>query len=75
MDGLRWPDYDAPGDLAAVEAVPLANRDLPANTYELVTRAAELWPERVALSVLPDAVQWDHPVERTFSSLLADLHR
>src|SRR6187397_2219450 len=31
-----WPTYDGPGDLAAIEAVPLADRGLPSTTYELL---------------------------------------
>ena len=30
MGDLLWPTYDGPGDLAAIEAVPLADRGLPA---------------------------------------------
>ena len=40
MIDLLWPTYDAPGDLAAIEAVPLADRGLPGTTYELLVRAA-----------------------------------
>jgi fatty-acyl-CoA synthase len=36
MDDLLWPTYDGPGDLAAIEAVPLADRGLPGTTYELL---------------------------------------
>jgi acyl-CoA synthetase (AMP-forming)/AMP-acid ligase II len=75
MDDLLWPAYDAPGDLAAIEAVPLADRGLPATTYELLARAARLWPGLLAVSVLPDAERWKQPVERTFATLLADVHR
>jgi acyl-CoA synthetase (AMP-forming)/AMP-acid ligase II len=75
MDDLRWPTYDGPGDLAAIEAVPLADRGLPGTTYELLVRAAGLWPNRVALSVLPDGDRWEQPSERTFAELLADVHR
>jgi acyl-CoA synthetase (AMP-forming)/AMP-acid ligase II len=49
--------------------------DLPASTYELVARAAELWPERAAVSVLADAEQWETPVTRTFAQLAGDVHR
>ena len=35
MGDLLWPAYDGPGDLAAIEAVPLADRGLPGTTYEL----------------------------------------
>lgn len=74
MADLLWPVYTGPGDLADIEAVPLADRGLPGTTYDLLVRAADLWPERVALSVLPDAARWEHPVRRTFSGLLADVH-
>ena len=75
MSDLLWPTYDGPGDLSAIETVPLADRGLPATTYELLVRAARLWPHRVALSVLPDAGRWRHPVERTYARLLSDVHR
>src|SRR5580765_2835083 len=75
MGDLLWPTYDAPADLAAIEAVPLADRGLPGTTYELLVRAAGLWPERVALSVLPDGERWEHPAERTYADLLKDVHR
>jgi fatty-acyl-CoA synthase len=75
MGDVLWPTYDGPGDLSAIEAVPLADRGLPGTTYELLVRAARLWPDRVALSVLPDAVRWQHPVERTYARLLSDVHR
>ena len=55
--------------------MPLADRGLPGTTYELLVRAATLWPERVALSVLPDGERWEHPAERTYAELLADVHR
>ena len=75
MGDLLWPTYDGPGDLAAIESVPLADRGLPATTHELLVRAARLWPDRVARSVLPDGDRWDQPAERTFAELLADVHR
>ena len=45
MGDLLWPTYDAPADVASIEAVPLADRGLPGTTYELLGRAAGLWPE------------------------------
>ena len=75
MGDLLWPTYDGPDDLAAIEAVPLADRGLPGTTYELLVRAAGLWPDRVALSVLPDGERWEHPAERTYAELLMDVHR
>jgi len=75
MGDVLWPACGEPGDLAEIEAVPLADRGLPGTTYELVVRAARLWPDRLALSVLPDAERWEQPVDRTFAQLLADVHR
>ncbi|MHA4852809.1 acyl-CoA synthetase [Rhodococcus sp. MSC1_016] len=70
-----WPTYDHPDDLPAIEAVPLDSRGLPASTYHLLVRAADLWPDRTALTVLPDAARWREPVRRTYSNLIADVHR
>jgi fatty-acyl-CoA synthase len=67
-DGL-WPRLDEPGDLPALEAVPLAERGLPASTWALLDRAASLWPERTAITVLPSVAAWDEPVTVTFAGL------
>ena len=75
MSDLLWPAYNGPDDLTRIEAVPFGERGLPETTYELVVRAARLWPTRVALSVLPDAEHWEQPVDHTFAELLADVHR
>ena len=74
-DDLLWPPYEAPSDLAAIEAVPLAARGLPESTYALLTRAARRWPERPAITVLPEAARCREPLHRTFGELLADVHR
>ena len=72
---LLWPSFEGPDDLAAVEQIPLSERGLPATTYELVTRAADLWPDRVAVSVLPDAEHFHTPFVQTFAELAGDVHR
>jgi fatty-acyl-CoA synthase len=46
-----WPAFGEPADLAEVEQIALSERGLPASTYELVTRAAERWPDRPAVSL------------------------
>ena len=69
-----WPPFGSPSDLSAIERVPLGERGLPANTYELVRRAAELWPDRRAFSVLPDAERFRSPFVRTFRELADDVH-
>jgi fatty-acyl-CoA synthase len=71
---LLWPYLHGPGDLAAVERVPLSERGLPASTYELVRRAASLWPQRPAVSVIPDAEHFHTPLVRTFEELARDVH-
>jgi fatty-acyl-CoA synthase len=74
-EDLLWPDYTTPNDLAAIEAVPLDARGLPESTYALLARAATRWPDRTAITVLPDAAHWREPQRRTFAELLADVHR
>ncbi|PBC39993.1 acyl-CoA synthetase [Rhodococcus sp. ACS1] len=72
---LLWPRYATPTDLTTIEAVPLRDRGLPESTYALLTRAARMWPDRLALTVLPDGARWREPVQRTFSELRDDVHR
>lgn len=70
-----WPRYATPADLKDIESIPLAQRGLPGSTYAQLVRAATLWPDRQALTVLPDAARWQEPTHRTFGELLADVHR
>jgi fatty-acyl-CoA synthase len=72
---LLWPACREPDDLARIEATPLSERGLPATTYELLARAATLWPERPAMSFIPDAARWEQTSTRTFSALASDVHR
>jgi fatty-acyl-CoA synthase len=72
---LLWPSFSGPSELAAIERVRLSDRGLPASTYELVTRAASLWPDRPAVSVLTDAESFHAPLVRTFAELAGDVHR
>ena len=62
-------------DLAVLERIPLEDRGGPASTYEALVRAAEQWPERPAISCLPDADHWERPSTRTFAELAGDVHR
>ncbi len=76
LTGARlWPPFSGPGDLAEIERIPLGERGLPASTYELVTRAASLWPDRLAVSVLTDAEHFHTPFVQTFAELARDVHR
>ena len=75
MTAILWPRYDSPGDLADIERIPLEERGLPATTYEVLVRAAQLWPNRAATTVLADAAHWEEPVSRTFAALLGEVHQ
>ncbi|MGV9665994.1 acyl-CoA synthetase [Nocardia niigatensis] len=72
---LLWPRYTAPENLAEIESLPLASRGLPESTYALLERAAARWPDRTAVTVLPDAARWREPLRRSCAELLADVHR
>lgn len=74
-DDLLWPCYRGPEDLAAIESIPLSQRGLPVSTHALLHRAARMWPDRPAVTVIPDTTRWREPMRRTFSQLLADVHR
>ena len=70
-----WPRYSSPSDLAEIEAVPLSDRGLPTSTYAALTHAAQMWPDRIAVRVLPDGQGWQAAVSRTFGQLLSDVNR
>lgn len=70
-----WPAYDTPDDVELIEQTPLDARGLPASTYAVLTRAAEQWPERTALRVMPDATRWQQTTDRTYAQLLDAVDR
>ncbi|MFR0359303.1 acyl-CoA synthetase [Streptomyces sediminimaris] len=70
-----WPAPDSGTDLSSIETVPLHERGLPATTYDTVLRAARLWPDRPALTVLPDAARFLRPATATFAQLRDQVHR
>lgn len=72
---MTWPRYDGPEDLAAIEAVPLADRGLPESTYELLRRAGSRFADRPALTLLPSGEAWEHAETWTYGDLLARVHR
>jgi fatty-acyl-CoA synthase len=61
--------------VAGIESIPLSARGLPESTYALLVRAAARWPQRNAVTVLPEAARWRDPIRRTYAELLADVHR
>ncbi|MCM1965882.1 acyl-CoA synthetase [Streptomyces sp. G1] len=70
-----WPDYSTPHSLTAIEAEPLDARNLPASTYAVLDRAADLWPDRPALTFLPRAEDWHAGQTRTFAELRSEVNR
>lgn len=76
MNGMPiWPKYSSPDDVIEIERTPLSERGLPASTYELLCRAARLWPDRTAAAVLRNTERWKEPVKLTFAELLANVNR
>lgn len=73
--GQLWPRYAGPADLTDVESVPLEQRGLPDSTFEIVERAASLWPDATAVTVLPDAARWEDGASHTFGELAAGIRR
>ncbi|MFJ9214053.1 acyl-CoA synthetase [Streptomyces sp. NPDC102264] len=70
-----WPDYSTPHSLTAIEEVPLDARKLPASTYAVLDRAADLWPDRPAVTFLPRAEDWQAGRTRTFAELRGEVNR
>ena len=70
-----WPRYSSPDDIVDIERTPLSERGLPASTYELLCRAARLWPDRTAAAVLRNTERWQEPVNLTFAELLSTVNR
>ncbi len=58
-------------DIAAIESIPLAERQLPASTYEAVGRAATRWPEQPALIFFLRGTAFRQSVTYTYRDLLA----
>lgn len=72
---LLWPAAGNPHDITAIEEIPLDRRGLPACTYDIVLRAGRLWPDRTAVTVLPDGTDYVTGARRTFGELAADVTR
>lgn len=72
---MMWPAARTPQDIVVIEKIPLDRRGLPACTYDVVLRAARLWPERTAVTVLPDGTDYVRSARRTFGELADDVAR
>lgn len=57
-------------DIERIESVPLAARDLPRSTYEVLCRTAALHPDRTALRFLPCTDEPERSIRLTYRGLL-----
>jgi fatty-acyl-CoA synthase len=65
-----------PDDLPRVEAVPLAERDLPTSTYALLARSAERHADAPAIHLLGEGgVHWREAPSLTYAELFAGVRR
>jgi fatty-acyl-CoA synthase len=62
-------------DISAIEAVPLAERRLPRNTFEAIAASAGRSPTAAALSFFVSAARHDRPFSWTYAELLAEIIR
>ncbi len=62
-------------DIEAIEQVPLSERNLPGSTYEMVRRAAERFPDRIALQFFLTGERYDHPARWTYRELMGGIHQ
>jgi fatty-acyl-CoA synthase len=69
------PTVFDPGDLAAIEAAPLSDRDIPASTYDAVVRAARRWPDQQAQAFMPDGSRWAHALSWSYKDLAGHVNR
>lgn len=72
-----WPTFETPEDVERIEAVPLAERDLPATTYQVVRRARgrALAGARRGPGATPDAARRREAVSLTYAELLDQVDR
>ncbi|NIA25674.1 MAG: acyl-CoA synthetase [Gammaproteobacteria bacterium] len=57
-------------DITAIEAVPIEERNLAGNTYEMVTRGAAINPDATALQFFLQGARYEHPVTWTYREFL-----
>jgi fatty-acyl-CoA synthase len=68
-------------DIENIEAVPLAERDLPASTYQFIRQAAEQHPAAIALRYVSSVPAWISSqdsscvLELTYAEFLGQIHR
>ena len=58
-------------DVQALEQVPLQDRDLPPNTYELLRRSAQQFGPSTALSFLLQGSAAEEPIQVSYAELFS----
>lgn len=69
------PGISSVADIEAIEATPLADRNLPPSTYDAIRQAAEKHPQNRALAFFLQATAYENALEWTFTQLLGKLHQ
>ena len=62
-------------DVEAIERIPLAERDLPRSTYDLLRRTAEQYPDRPALSFFLRGTAYQRAVTFRYREMLGRVHQ
>lgn len=62
-------------DVEAFEEVPLAQRDLPANTYEAIARSVARFPDKLALRYIFQGTDYRRSIDYSYQQLSQELHR
>lgn len=62
-------------DVEAIEAVPLAARNLPASTYEAIARSAAARPDQLALQFFLRAAQYKKAARYTYREFIGRIHQ
>jgi fatty-acyl-CoA synthase len=65
----------AASDIAALERIPLADRAIPASTYDMLAKGLSLQPDAPALSFFLRSDDYRKPFVWTQGQLLADINR
>lgn len=73
--GAMIPTLESVDDLRAIEAVPLARRNLPRTTWEIVDFAAQTFPDELANTWLPEPADPERGIRYTFLELRTAVQR
>jgi fatty-acyl-CoA synthase len=80
----QWPAPKNLADIEKIEAIPLADRDLPVSTYALIRRTVEARPSAIAIRYVANGDDWkqardvekvDTSVAITYTELIGKVHQ